>query len=128
IAAVVSATDGAFTVRDARGALAPGLTKDDFDVLENGAPQKVSFFARSAEVPLTLGLVVDVSGSQQPFVKAHHRDLDAFLREAMGPRDRAFLICFGNRLRLVSDFADSRPELLDRRRCAYSAPPLTTRC
>jgi Ca-activated chloride channel family protein len=101
-----------FTVRDAAGALAPNLKQDDFEVLEDGTPQKVSFFARSADVPLALGLILDVSGSQDRFLKPHHDHLDAFLKQVLGPADRAFLLCFGNHLRLVSDFTADRGQIL----------------
>jgi Ca-activated chloride channel family protein len=100
-----------FTVRDAGGKLAANLTQDDFEVLEDGIPQKASFFARSGEVPLTLGLIVDVSGSQERFLKPHHDHLDGFLQEVLGPADRAFLLCFGNHLRLVSDFTPDRYQI-----------------
>ena len=103
----------AFTVRDPRGALAANLSKDDFEVFEDGVAQRVSFFARSSDVPLTLGLIADVSGSQEHFLKPHHRHLEAFLHDVLSPRDRAFLICFGNHLRLVSDFSPSGEPILD---------------
>lgn len=103
----------AFTARDARGALASDLSKEDFEVFEDGVPQKISFFARSVDVPLTLGLVMDFSGSQEHFVKPHHHDLETFLKEVMDPRDRAFLVCFGNHVRLVTDFSPAAADLLD---------------
>lgn len=102
-----------FTVRDTRGALVDNLTKDDFDVFEDAAPRKIAFFARSADVPLTLGLILDASGSQEHFVKKHQRDLGVFLTDVLGPRDHAFLLCFGNHLRLVSDFTQSGAAMLD---------------
>jgi VWFA-related protein len=102
----------AFSARDARGALVDNLTKDDFEIFEDAVPQKISFFARSADVPLTLGLIVDVSGSQDHFSKQHQHDLEVFLRDVLGPKDRAFLVCFGNHLRLVSDFSQSSSELM----------------
>ncbi|HLV94596.1 MAG TPA: VWA domain-containing protein [Candidatus Acidoferrales bacterium] len=102
-----------FTVRDARGALVDNLTKDDFEVFEDAVPQKIAFFARSVDVPLTLGLILDASGSQEHFVKKHRQDLQVFLDDVLGPRDRVFLVCFGNHLRLVSDFTQSGPALLD---------------
>ena len=49
-----------FSVRDAGGKLIENLTQDDFEVFEDGAPQKVSFFAKSTDVPLRLALVVDL--------------------------------------------------------------------
>jgi len=67
----------AFSARDARGALVNTLTKDDVEVLEDAVPQKVSFFARSVDVPLTLGLIVDFSGSQDQFSKQHQHALEA---------------------------------------------------
>lgn len=102
-----------FTVRDTRGALVTGLTADDFDVIEDGAPQKISFFARSTDVPLTLGLLADVSGSQDPFVKKHEHDLKEFLKTVLTPRDRAFLLCFGNHLRIAADLTSDPGEILD---------------
>jgi Ca-activated chloride channel family protein len=93
-----------FSVRDSAGRLVATLSQDDFEVAEDGAPQKIAFFAHSADVPLDLGLIVDFSGSQAEFIKAHHKDLDTFLKKALTPRDRAFLVCFGNRIRLVQDF------------------------
>jgi Ca-activated chloride channel family protein len=102
-----------FSVRDARGQLATTLTQDDFEVFEDGAPQKIAFFARSADVPLDLGLIADFSGSQEEFVKPHHKDLDTFLKKVLTPRDRAFLVCFGNRIRLAEDYTSSPKELVD---------------
>ena len=102
----------AFTVRDAANRLVTDLTKDDFEVIDDGAPQNISYFAHSADLPLTLGLVVDVSGSQEHFVKQHEHHLKTFLNGILGPRDRAFLLGFGNHLRLASDFSPSSGELL----------------
>lgn len=102
-----------FTARDSHGALVDNLTKDDFDVFEDAVPQKVAFFARSVDVPLTLGLVLDASGSQEHFIKKHQKDLEVFLNEVLGPRDRAFLVGFGNHLKLVSDFTQSGAAILD---------------
>src|SRR5438552_5602090 len=84
-----------FAVRDSRGKLVMNLKQDDFEVFEDGAPQKISFFAKSTDVPLNLGLLVDMSGSQEPFMKSHHKDLETFLKKSLGPRDKAFLLCFG---------------------------------
>ena len=94
-----------FSVRDRQGKLVTGLTQDDVEVLEDGTPQKIAFFARSEDVPLTLGLVVDISGSQGSFLKPHEKDLRTFLQAALAPKDRAFLLCFGNHLRLVADYS-----------------------
>ena len=109
----VNLVNVSFSVRDSLGALVDNLTKDDFEVLEDAVPQKISFFSRSSDVPLTLGLIVDASGSQDHFSKQHKHDLEVFLQEVLGPKDRVFLLCFGNHLRLVSDFTQSSAQILD---------------
>jgi Ca-activated chloride channel homolog len=109
----VSLVNVAFTVHDSRGVLVPDLKKEDFEILEDGVPQQISFFAHSNDAPLTLGVIVDASGSQEHFVKPHHHDLENFLEQVMEPRDRAFLVCFGNHVRLVSDFSASPAQLVD---------------
>jgi len=103
----------AFVARDARGALVDNLTEDDVDVVEDAIPQKIAFFSRSADVPLTLGLVVDASGSQDHFSKQHKDDLEVFFKDVLGPKDRVFLVGFGNHIRLVSDFSQSGGDLLE---------------
>ncbi|HYM79221.1 MAG TPA: VWA domain-containing protein [Candidatus Dormibacteraeota bacterium] len=109
----VNLVNVSFSVRDSRGALVNSLTKDDFEVLEDAVPQKISFFSRSSDVPLTLGLIVDASGSQEHYSKQHKHDLEVFLQDVLGPKDRAFMLCFGNHLRLVSDFTKSSAEILE---------------
>jgi VWFA-related protein len=101
-----------FSVRDAGGALVDGLTQDDFEIAEDAAPQKIAYFAKSTDVPLTLGLIVDASGSQDHFEKQHEHDLDTFLKAVLGPKDRAFLVGFGNHIRLVNDFSQSGNEMM----------------
>jgi Ca-activated chloride channel homolog len=103
----------AFVARDANGALVNNLTQDDVEVLEDAIPQKVAFFSRSADVPLTLGVVVDASGSQDHFSKQHKNDLEVFFKDVLGPKDRVFLVGFGNHIRLVSDFSQSGGDLLE---------------
>jgi Ca-activated chloride channel homolog len=104
----------AFSARDSRGALVNSLAKDDIEVLEDAIPQKISFFAQSVDVPLTLGLIVDFSGSQDQFSEQHQHDLEVFLKDVLGPKDRVFLIGFGNHIRIISDFSQSGAEVMDR--------------
>ncbi|HXY01164.1 MAG TPA: VWA domain-containing protein [Candidatus Limnocylindrales bacterium] len=109
----VNLVNVAFTARDANGALIGNLTKDDVELYEDAVPQKIEFFAKSTDLPLTLALIMDVSGSQEHFEKKHHKDLEVFLKEVLGPKDRAFMVCFGNHLRLVSDYTNSPEAILD---------------
>src|SRR5690349_22349955 len=107
----VSLVNVGFSVRDERGNLVTNLTQDDVEITEDGVPQHIAFFARSTDVPLNLGLVMDVSGSQQSFIKPHHKDLQAFLKTVLGKKDKAFLMTFANRLSLVSDYTANGKEL-----------------
>lgn len=109
----VNLVNVSFTVRDARGALVDNLAKEDFDVFEDAVPQNIAFFARSTDLPLTLGLIVDTSGSQEHFTKKHEKDLEVFLNDVLGLRDRAFLLCFGNHLRLVNDYTQSGAQMFE---------------
>ena len=118
----VNLVDVSFTARDSAGALVTSLTRDDLEVFEDAVPQSIAFFARSADLPLTLGLIVDASGSQSNFTKLHSQALEVFLKEVLGPRDRVFLVCFGNHLRLVSDFTPSGKALIEGMR-GYSHDP-----
>ncbi len=110
----VNLVNVAFSVRDTRGALVENLAKEDVEILEDAVPQKTSFFAKSTDVPLTLGLIVDVSGSQDHFSKQHEHDLEVFLKEVLGPKDRAFLVTFANHIRLISDFSPSGTGIIER--------------
>jgi Ca-activated chloride channel family protein len=108
----VNLVNVAFTARDAQGKLVENLKREDVELLEDAVPQKIEFFARSTDLPLTLALIVDVSGSQDEFGKKHKKDLEVFLKEILRPQDRVLLVCFGNHLRLVSDYASSAEQIL----------------
>src|SRR5690242_137734 len=53
------------SVHDKRGALVGNLTKDDFSIFEDGKQQPIKYFTRETDLPLTIGLLVDVSRSQE---------------------------------------------------------------
>ncbi len=109
----VNLVNVAFTARDAQGKLVENLKREDVELLEDAVPQKIEFFARSTDLPLTLALIVDVSGSQDEFGKKHKKDLEVFLKEILRPQDRVLLVCFGNHLRLVSDYTNSAEQILE---------------
>jgi Ca-activated chloride channel family protein len=109
----VNLVNVAFTARDGQGKLVENLKREDVELLEDAVPQKIEFFARSTDLPLTLALIVDVSGSQDEFGKKHKKDLEVFLKEILRPQDRVLLVCFGNHLRLVSDYTNSAEQILE---------------
>jgi Ca-activated chloride channel family protein len=90
-------------VHSTDGSLLRTLAKDDFEVFEDGVPQTIRFFTRESESPLSLGVIVDVSGSQDKFLKQHDHDIKTFFNAVLRPSDQVFAVCFGNHLRLIGD-------------------------
>jgi Ca-activated chloride channel family protein len=82
------------TVRDAKGRFVSGLDASDFQVYENGQPQKISLF-RSEDVPVTVGLVVDHSGSMVAWRDQVIEGARAFV-QAGNTQDEEFVVNFGN--------------------------------
>lgn len=99
------------SVRDRRGALVPNLTKDDFIVTEDGKPQEIRYFARETELPLTMGLLVDVSRSQRNLIEVEKSAADQFFNSVLRKKDMAFIISFGEEAELLQDLTSS-PALL----------------
>ncbi len=100
------------TVRDKHGKIISNLTKDDFQLDEDGRPQTINYFAHESELPLRLGLLVDTSLSQRRLIdqerSASYSFLDHLLRE---DKDLAFVIHFDREVELLQEFTPSRPKL-----------------
>ncbi|HTA43649.1 MAG TPA: VWA domain-containing protein [Bryobacteraceae bacterium] len=100
------------TVRDKQGKIVSNLGKDDFDLTEDGRPQTIRYFSRETDMPLTLGLLVDTSGSQRRVLgeerDATRRFIEKVLRE---DRDQTFLIHFDFDTELLQDLTPSRDKL-----------------
>jgi VWFA-related protein len=96
-----------FTVHDKHGALIPHLTKDDFTILEDKAPQKIKNFAAENDQPLTLGILLDTSGSQQNVLPMEQQAGSAFLSRVLRSKDEAFLISFDVNVDLLSDYTSN---------------------
>ncbi len=105
--------DFTFSVHRSDGVLVSNLRREDFQIAEDGVPQKIAFFGKEAELPLTLGLIVDVSDSQSKFIKRHRKDIEKFLTTVIRPHDEVFSICFGNHLRLTNDSSSSIETIID---------------
>ena len=100
------------TVRAKNNALVGGLEKADFHLLEDGKEQEIKYFTRETDLPLTIGLLVDVSGSQERLIDTEHRAASAFFRSVLRPKDLAFIISFGKDSELLQD-STSSPNLLE---------------
>jgi VWFA-related protein len=95
------------SVRDKRGALVPNLQKDDFTVLEEGKAQTIKYFTRETDLPLTIGLLVDVSGSQRNLIDIERNAASQFFSQVLRKKDEAFLISFGEETELLQDYTGS---------------------
>ena len=102
-----------FSVRDKKNALVGNLDKDDFTVKEDGKEQTIKYFARESDLPLTLGVLVDVSKSQENLIEIEKRAADQFFQQVLRQKDMAFLISFGAETELLQDLTNS-PKLLRR--------------
>jgi VWFA-related protein len=101
----------ACSVTDRNGAPVPNLTKDDFVLNEDGVPQSIKYLWQEVDLPLTVGLIVDVSGSQMGLVSRHRQTVADFLARVLGPRDRAFLVTVGPRVMLLTDLTGEVADL-----------------
>lgn len=100
------------TVRDKHGKIVRDLTKDDFTLQEDGRPQTIRYFSQEANLPLTLGLLVDTSRSQTNVLDAERNASRSFLDQMLvQEKDKAFLIHFDREVELLQDLTPSREKL-----------------
>src|SRR5947209_8808217 len=99
------------SVRDKKGGLIANLEKNDFTVLEDGKPQEIKYFTKETDLPLTIGLLVDVSGSQRNLIDIERSAASQFFTQVLRKKDEAFLISFGEETELLQDYTGS-PRLL----------------
>lgn len=102
-----------FTVRDHHGALLPNLTKDDFEVMENGKPQTIKYFAAETNLPLTLGVLIDSSLSMKQMLEEEQVVGADFLHRVITERDLAFVISFDISVDLLQDLTSDSHLLRD---------------
>src|SRR5215471_1074607 len=99
------------TVRDKQKHIMPSLKKEDFRVFKNDREQKIAFFATETALPVTLGLLIDTSGSEQNRLPAEQEAATAFLNRVLRKGDEAMVISFDVDVDLLSDFTDDRAQL-----------------
>jgi len=95
-----------FNVKDKKGALIPNQTKDDFQILEDGKPQTIKYFTAESNLPLTLGILIDSSGSQMRVLEMEKEVGGSFLNQILRDKDEAFVIDFDVNVDLLQDFTN----------------------
>lgn len=98
-------------VTDTNGAAVRDLQIGDFSITENNQQQDIKYLWRDTDLPMTVGLIGDVSGSQRAFVRKHQQTISQFLSHLMSSGDEAFLVAVSNQQRLAVDLTGSSDEL-----------------
>jgi len=93
-----------FNVKDKHGALIPNLTKEDFEIAEDAKPQTIKYFTAESNLPLTIGMMIDASGSQRNVIDMEKEVGGAFLKQILSDKDEAFVISFDISVDLLQDF------------------------
>lgn len=106
----VNLVDAYFSVRDKNGYVA-GLGKEDCQVYEDNKLQTIKNLTQEKNLPLTIGILLDTSGSQQNVLPLEQESGGRFLKEVLTPKDEAFLISFDVNVDLLADFTNSPREL-----------------
>jgi VWFA-related protein len=100
-----------FDVRDKKNLLIPHLTRDDCQVFEDKQAQKLKNFTAEVDQPLTLGILLDTSGSQQNVLPLEQQTGGEFLKRILRQKDQAFLVTFDVDINLLSDFTSNASAL-----------------
>jgi VWFA-related protein len=101
------------TVRNKSGGLIGNLEKSDFKIYEDGKEQEIKNFTRETDLPLTIGLLVDTSKSQERLVDIEKRAAYQFFSKVLRQKDEAFLMQFGAEAELLQDSTNS-PKILQK--------------
>ena len=82
------------TARDKKNAIITDLKQDDFKIYEDGVEQKVAYFSKDMNLPITLAILIDTSGSMQNILGAEQDAASRFVRTVMRKKDEALVISF----------------------------------
>jgi VWFA-related protein len=111
------------TVRDKHKAIVTGLKQDDFQVYEDGQLQEITNFSAESNLPITLGILMDTSGSEYYMLSGEKEAGSRFLGRVLRKGDLAMIMTFDTDVDLLADFTDDRG-MLDRaiNRAQINAP------
>jgi len=99
------------TVRDKNKRIVGDLKQEDFKVFEDTGEQKLAFFAKEVTLPITLGILIDTSGSEQNRLGAEQEAASRFVERVMKKGDEAMVISFDLDVDLLADFTDDRAQI-----------------
>ena len=96
------------TVRDKHKAIVPGLKQDDFQIYEDGQLQEITNFSAESNLPITLGMLIDTSGSEYFLLSAEKDAASRFFGRVLRKGDLAMVMTFDTDVDLLADFTDDR--------------------
>jgi VWFA-related protein len=100
------------TVRDKKGNIVRDLEQEDFTLTEDGRPQTIQYFSRESNLPLTIGLVVDTTPSEERMLDEERAASRIFFDNIIRPgTDHAFLVSYSYEVELIQDLTSSRQKL-----------------
>ena len=100
------------TVRNGNGEIVRNLNKEDFVLKEDGRLQEIKYFSRETDLPLTIGFVVDTSGSTKKVLPDERMAARAFIDQVLREdKDQAFVLHFDKEVELLRDLTNSKPKL-----------------
>lgn len=88
---------------DKSGHFVKGLAREDFSIKEDGKPEPMTAFEVAENLPLTIGLVVDGSGSMEKSLPFVHQASAVLFKNLIRPRDQGFVIEFRERAKFLQD-------------------------
>lgn len=100
-----------FTAADRNGAPVENLRREELLLFDDGQRREIGYLWRETDLPLTVGLLADVSLTQALFVPEHRQTIMRFFRQVLGPRDRAFIVSVASDVVLVTDTTGSIEDL-----------------
>ncbi len=98
------------TVLDEQGKYMDGLKLDDFQVFEDGEEQKISFFSHDLRVPISVGVLIDNSGSMRHKLQQALQTVRE-IATALGPQDEMFVISFNSDVDVRHHFTTNMQEI-----------------
>jgi VWFA-related protein len=101
------------TARDKKNGVVTDLKQDEFKISEDGVEQKIAYFSKDMNLPITLAILIDTSGSMQNILGAEQDAASRFVRTVMRKKDEAIVISFDFDVNLLADFTEDSA-VLDR--------------
>ncbi len=95
-------------------AFVTSLTREDFEIYEDGEKQVIENFARETNLPLTIAMLVDTSQSVKPNLEFEKETAISFFHTVLGDKDRAMVVEFDPGVNLVQDFTNDPNKLAGR--------------